>query len=83
LNCQKTKMRQNDENELEPVCQLPVWQLAILQTTVMIILLFVFIIAPAVLLLVLFKEYTIILIVMVFIYLKFTEIVPECETISK
>ena len=76
-------MRQNDENELEPVCQLPVWQFAILQTTVIIILLFVFIIAPAVLLLVLFKEYTIILIVMVFIYLKFTEIVPECETISK
>lgn len=69
-------MRQTDVNELEPACQTPVWKLAIIKTTVSLVILHA-IIVPPFLVLLLFKEYTIILIAIAFIYLKFTEIVPE------
>lgn len=73
-----TKMRQIDENEEELCCQLPLWKLEIIKLSFTCLVLFS-LITSAVLLLCLFKEYTIIIVIMAFAYLKYTEIVPESE----
>ena len=69
-------MRQSDVNELESVCQLAEWKLTIMQISVTFVILLAFI-APAFLVLYLFREYTLILVGLGYAYLKFTEIVPE------